>query len=101
MGLDHGGRPADGYRFDNVGIEGPLNQKARVPKLTGGFLKNTDEFLSHDLALFFRVLDAGPVPRISGKPSQQSLAGVNAQYFHVQALTEVGENRLEFVLPQK
>ena len=71
-----------------------MNQKARVPKLSGRFFKNTDEFLSHDLALFFRILDAG-------KPSQKSLAGVNAQYLQAQALAEVGENRLEFILPQK
>ena len=93
VALDLGGDAFDARTLDHIRIDGPLGQPAGVFYFFGVFVKGFDEEAADDLALGFRLRDAGEC-------RQEILGGVGAD--HVEAHVLVGgQHVFELVLPQQ
>ena len=47
-----------GAAFDDIGIDGSLEQKIDIVELAGFFLKDADKFGANDFSFLLRITDA-------------------------------------------
>ena len=75
MGLDAGAADAG---FEDIGIDGALDEVVDLAQLLGFFLEDPDEFLADGLALGFGVGD-------TGEPSKEAVASVDTNEVHAES----------------
>ncbi len=93
--LDHVGLAGLGAgRLDHVGVDGALGEELHVLQLGGFFVENFDEGAADDLALLFRVGDAG-------QAAEELVLGVGADHLHAHVLGEHGHHLVAFVQAQQ
>lgn len=93
--LDHVGLAGLGAgRLDHVGVDGALGEELHVLQLGGFFVEDFDEGAADDLALLFRVGDAG-------QAAEELVLGVGADHLHAHVLGEHGHHLVAFVQAQQ
>ncbi|OPF33664.1 cytosine deaminase [Pseudomonas aeruginosa P47] len=93
--FDHMGLAGLGAgRLDHVGVDGALGEELHVLQLGGFFVEDFDEGAADDLALLFRVGDAG-------QATEELVLGVGADHLHAHVLGEHGHHLVAFVQTQQ
>ena len=81
-------------RLDHVGIDGALRQPAHVAMTRGFFLEHLDEQPADDLALGFRIVDAG-------QRGEEALARVDADHAQMHVLGELRHHLIALLKAQQ
>ena len=92
--LDRRRRALEGDAFDDVGINGALDQKIDMADLLALFFKNPDEFLADDLALALRFGDAFQC-------AQEFVSGIDGDEFSTQTFPKCRSDLRTFIRAQE